>query len=746
MLYQLHASRGARVVAYCPHLASAAASLWNQNPRERAGIRVDMPLAEATALASYQSVEKCHPDIFQPRQVRSKAPHGSPRRAGDIASMRPRSLSNSSTGCYAHRGVPHLELHDPAADRLALEALAEWCQQFSPSVGLEESEQPASLLLDVSGLGHLFGGEEALARRVVRAFAERRLTARVAIADTLAAAWAVTHFAELNVGEARQAGEARPADQTTDPIAGAGDATAAVLAALAEPLVVPPGETWAALAPLRVAALRLPEETCALLAEVGLRRIDELAAVPRGMLMSRFGPEVLARLDQATGTAAEAIVAHATPAECEFQWLFDHPTERRETIDAALEHLIARACEGLACERRGVLRLRCRFETEEHTAREWVVGLFRPSADPRHIGELARLKLEGVRFERPLAAIRVTVLATDRLQYQQQEIFVDPDASRAAPREVAALVDRLSNRLGAQAVLRPWLLAGAQPEFACQYRPVASLTARDKTKKPRGLRQASTRKSANTQARSASEGEMAGADDTSPSLALRVSVEENLSARREPRAAESAGDAPSHAHASVSMAPEQASTGKMPVPPGADDTSPSLALRVSVGENLSARREPRAAESAGDAPSHAHASVSMAPEQTSTGKMPVAPGADDMSPSLALRVGVNSSASTIFDQQLFQQVPGDRPLYLHPRPLRLPVLSIAPEGPPARFRRAGHDYHIVRVWGPERIETGWWRTRCVRRDYYQVETRDGQRFWLFRELGAGAWFLHGEFA
>jgi protein ImuB len=75
----------------------------------------------------------------------------------------------------------------------------------------------------------------------------------------------------------------------------------------------------------------------------------------------------------------------------------------------------------------------------------------------------------------------------------------------------------------------------------------------------------------------------------------------------------------------------------------------------------------------------------------------------------------------------------------------LPVVSIAPEGPPVQFRLAGRDERIVRAWGPERIETGWWRTRYVRRDYYQVETARGARLWLFRQLNSGAWFLHGEF-
>jgi protein ImuB len=72
-------------------------------------------------------------------------------------------------------------------------------------------------------------------------------------------------------------------------------------------------------------------------------------------------------------------------------------------------------------------------------------------------------------------------------------------------------------------------------------------------------------------------------------------------------------------------------------------------------------------------------------------------------------------------------------------------LAVAPEGPPVKFQLAGRDRRIVRAWGPERIETGWWRGGSVRRDYYQVETTDGARYWLFRELATGRWFLHGMF-
>ncbi|WP_263140212.1 DNA polymerase Y family protein [Pseudomonas sp. RIT-PI-AD] len=49
--------------------------------------------------------------------------------------------------------------------------------------------------------------------------------------------------------------------------------------------------------------------------------------------------------------------------------------------------------------------------------------------------------------------------------------------------------------------------------------------------------------------------------------------------------------------------------------------------------------------------------------------------------------------------------------------------------------------------GPERIESGWWDGADVRRDYYLVETRGGQRGWAFRPVGVdGPLLLHGWFA
>jgi protein ImuB len=91
--------------------------------------------------------------------------------------------------------------------------------------------------------------------------------------------------------------------------------------------------------------------------------------------------------------------------------------------------------------------------------------------------------------------------------------------------------------------------------------------------------------------------------------------------------------------------------------------------------------------------------------------------------------------------------PGRRPLWMAPRPQPLAdTVAVGPEGPLVRFRVGDRMHVIVAAHGPERIETAWWRGPTVRRDYYVVETESGARFWVFRRLQDGGWFLHGMFA
>src|SRR5690606_2451199 len=81
----------------------------------------------------------------------------------------------SKAGAAPHE-PPHFEPHDAQADRALLEALAGWCQWYSPLVGLEETDQPESLLLEITGCAPLFGGESSLAGQIVRDFGRAGLS------------------------------------------------------------------------------------------------------------------------------------------------------------------------------------------------------------------------------------------------------------------------------------------------------------------------------------------------------------------------------------------------------------------------------------------------------------------------------------------------------------------------------------------------------------------------------------------
>jgi protein ImuB len=111
-----------------------------------------------------------------------------------------------------------------------------------------------------------------------------------------------------------------------------------------------------------------------------------------------------------------------------------------------------------------------------------------------------------------------------------------------------------------------------------------------------------------------------------------------------------------------------------------------------------------------------------------------------------------------FDRQYWSltRLPGDpprRPLRLLEKPEEISVpLSEVPDGPPVRFRWRRAQFDVARAEGPERIAMEWWRSRGLTRDYFRVETRDGQRFWLYRDgLHAQSglaprWYLQGLFA
>ncbi len=72
---------------------------------------------------------------------------------------------------------------------------ADWHSNASPIVAvLDDVAAYGDLVLDITGVAHLFGGEAKMLAQLVRRLRSLGFTVSGAIADTVGAAWALSHF------------------------------------------------------------------------------------------------------------------------------------------------------------------------------------------------------------------------------------------------------------------------------------------------------------------------------------------------------------------------------------------------------------------------------------------------------------------------------------------------------------------------------------------------------------------------
>ena len=90
---------------------------------------------------------------------------------------------------------PGLEVLDdkPGRSVKLLKELGQWCVRYSPTVMIDEFAADG-LFMDVSGCAHLWGGERGYLKEIVSRLKDKGYTVRLAMADTIGAAWAVARF------------------------------------------------------------------------------------------------------------------------------------------------------------------------------------------------------------------------------------------------------------------------------------------------------------------------------------------------------------------------------------------------------------------------------------------------------------------------------------------------------------------------------------------------------------------------
>jgi protein ImuB len=307
---------------------------------------------------------------------------------------------------------------DFMADARALDGLADWCGRYTPWVGLDA---PDGIFLDITGCGHLFGGEAALLEDVTGRLDGFGYGTRAAIGDTPGAAWGMAHHGAERYG------------------------------------IVRPGHGRQALAELPVEGLRLPAEIVAGLRRVGMRRIGDLYAMPRAGITARFGVIVTRRLDLALEISPEPISPRRPVPPHIARVAFAEPISTPENLTTATRHLLDELCAGMERAGQGARRLDLGFFRVDGRVERSSVGTSRPVRTPLHLARLFAEKLDRVE---PGPGVEIMILAatTEPLGAAQIAMRIGAPAVTALlggeREDEAELVDRLGNRFGLPRVRR----------------------------------------------------------------------------------------------------------------------------------------------------------------------------------------------------------------------------------------------------------------------------------------------------
>ncbi len=197
-----------------------------------------------------------------------------------------------------------------------------------------------------------------------------------------------------------------------------------------------------------VTALALAEETRTGLRGAGIRRLDQLLALPRDGLRRRFGAGLLDYLDRLLGDAADVRKRYRPPAVYQRKLEFAGAVETQEGLLFALKRLLAEFAAYLRARDSAVQNFHLHCHHEDQELSHFTLGLSAPARTAEHLLTVVRERMTGWWLPAPVTALTLAAEQFCALQNIQADFFgaVQRDATWNA------VLDRLRARLGAEAV------------------------------------------------------------------------------------------------------------------------------------------------------------------------------------------------------------------------------------------------------------------------------------------------------
>ncbi len=205
-----------------------------------------------------------------------------------------------------------------------------------------------------------------------------------------------------------------------------------------------PGSECELLAPLPLTLLDIDPATIERLTLLGVQRLGDLAALPHGPFVRRFGAKSAPWHDLARGIDRRPFVPRSREVAIEASVFGEGRATDEAQVFFALRMLLMRVCADLQCcgKRAGALHLA--LELEDAGTCTLDVPFATPTAHERTMFDMMRAKLGGATFDSPIVGLRV--------QARQLEEGGDAQALLRAddfdPQRVAVTIARLEAMLG----------------------------------------------------------------------------------------------------------------------------------------------------------------------------------------------------------------------------------------------------------------------------------------------------------
>ena len=226
--------------------------------------------------------------------------------------------------------------------------------------------------------------------------------------------------------------------------------------------VVPAGTSAAFLAPFPVAVLDRPD-LADLLARLGLRTLGDLAALPAGTVLARFGTEGVLAHRLARGLDERPLAVRTPPPDLAVTAELDPPAERVDTAAFAAKAMADELHERLAGQGLACTRIAIEAETEhgEHLVRLWRHdGALTAGA----IAERVRWQLDGwLSSGATTAGLTLLRLIPDEVKPDHGRQLGFWGGSAAADDRVARALARVQGMLGPDGVVTAVVGGGRDP-------------------------------------------------------------------------------------------------------------------------------------------------------------------------------------------------------------------------------------------------------------------------------------------